>query len=266
MSICAEIIAPPDAPPRPRATPTPSTPRGAAAAAARRRGGARGGGPAGAARRTGRAPARRRGAAAPPRPRGWRVAAAAVLLAAGGGAGVPGVGRRRPPAPGAPPRGGGGGVVDRGGGRRPPRRHLRGQGGADLPVPPLAAGAVRFVRNDRWREGIATSLQAGVARARRDGHARGRGRAGGPAPGAGRTPGAGWPGRPARAGGGGDLSGRAGEPPCACRWCGPCCRRPATRGQGGDAAQARPGRGSTVSWSLRRHRYGGRSPRLELTR
>jgi CTP:molybdopterin cytidylyltransferase MocA len=45
------------------------------------------------------------------------------------------------------------------------------RGATDLPVPPLAAGAVRFVRNDRWREGIATSLQAGVTRARRDGHA-----------------------------------------------------------------------------------------------
>jgi molybdenum cofactor cytidylyltransferase len=45
------------------------------------------------------------------------------------------------------------------------------RGATDLPVPPLANGAVRWVRNDRWREGIATSLQAGVTRARRDGHA-----------------------------------------------------------------------------------------------
>jgi molybdenum cofactor cytidylyltransferase len=45
------------------------------------------------------------------------------------------------------------------------------RGATDLPVPPLARGAVTFVRNDRWREGIATSLQAGVARARQDGHA-----------------------------------------------------------------------------------------------
>jgi nicotine blue oxidoreductase len=45
------------------------------------------------------------------------------------------------------------------------------RGATDLPVPPLAAGAVVFVRNDRWREGMATSLQAGIARARRDGHA-----------------------------------------------------------------------------------------------
>ena len=45
------------------------------------------------------------------------------------------------------------------------------RGATDLPVPPLAHGAVTFVRNDRWREGIATSLQAGVARARQDGHA-----------------------------------------------------------------------------------------------
>jgi CTP:molybdopterin cytidylyltransferase MocA len=44
------------------------------------------------------------------------------------------------------------------------------RGATDLPVPPLAADAVRFVRNDRWREGLATSLQAGVTRARRDGH------------------------------------------------------------------------------------------------
>jgi CTP:molybdopterin cytidylyltransferase MocA len=45
------------------------------------------------------------------------------------------------------------------------------RGATDLPVPALAAGSVRFVRNDRWQEGIATSLQAGIARARRDGHA-----------------------------------------------------------------------------------------------
>jgi CTP:molybdopterin cytidylyltransferase MocA len=45
------------------------------------------------------------------------------------------------------------------------------RGATDLPVPPLARNAVTFVRNDRWREGIATSLQAGVARARQDGHA-----------------------------------------------------------------------------------------------
>lgn len=45
------------------------------------------------------------------------------------------------------------------------------RGATDLPLPPLAAGAVRWVRNDRWQEGIATSLRAGVDRARRDGHA-----------------------------------------------------------------------------------------------
>jgi CTP:molybdopterin cytidylyltransferase MocA len=45
------------------------------------------------------------------------------------------------------------------------------RGAVHLPVPPLAGDRVRFVRNDRWREGISTSLQAGVARARRDGHA-----------------------------------------------------------------------------------------------
>jgi CTP:molybdopterin cytidylyltransferase MocA len=44
------------------------------------------------------------------------------------------------------------------------------RGATDLPVPPLARGTVRFVRNDRWRDGMATSLQAGIARARRDGH------------------------------------------------------------------------------------------------
>jgi CTP:molybdopterin cytidylyltransferase MocA len=45
------------------------------------------------------------------------------------------------------------------------------RGATDLPLPPLAGDAVRWVRNDRWQEGIATSLQAGVTRARRDGHA-----------------------------------------------------------------------------------------------
>jgi molybdenum cofactor cytidylyltransferase len=45
------------------------------------------------------------------------------------------------------------------------------RGATDLPVPPLAADAVQFVRNDRWSEGIATSMQAGITRARRDGHA-----------------------------------------------------------------------------------------------
>jgi molybdenum cofactor cytidylyltransferase len=44
------------------------------------------------------------------------------------------------------------------------------RGATDLPVPPLARGTVRFVRNDRWRDGMATSLQAGIVRARRDGH------------------------------------------------------------------------------------------------
>jgi CTP:molybdopterin cytidylyltransferase MocA len=45
------------------------------------------------------------------------------------------------------------------------------RGATDLPVPRLAAGRVMFVRNERWREGIATSMQAGIAQARRDGHA-----------------------------------------------------------------------------------------------
>jgi molybdenum cofactor cytidylyltransferase len=45
------------------------------------------------------------------------------------------------------------------------------RGAIDVPLPPLVADAVTIVRNDRWRDGIATSLQAGIARARRDGHA-----------------------------------------------------------------------------------------------
>ncbi len=45
------------------------------------------------------------------------------------------------------------------------------RGATDLPIPPLAADRVTIVRNDAWRDGIATSLQAGIARARRDGHA-----------------------------------------------------------------------------------------------
>ena len=44
------------------------------------------------------------------------------------------------------------------------------RGATDLPRPPLARH-VTFVRNDRWHEGMATSLQAGIARARQDGHA-----------------------------------------------------------------------------------------------
>jgi molybdenum cofactor cytidylyltransferase len=42
-------------------------------------------------------------------------------------------------------------------------------GATDLPVPPLARGKLQFVHNPRWREGLATSLQAGIAAARRDG-------------------------------------------------------------------------------------------------
>jgi CTP:molybdopterin cytidylyltransferase MocA len=44
------------------------------------------------------------------------------------------------------------------------------RGTTDLPLPALADGVV-FVRNDSWRDGMATSLQAGIIRARRDGHA-----------------------------------------------------------------------------------------------
>jgi molybdenum cofactor cytidylyltransferase len=44
------------------------------------------------------------------------------------------------------------------------------RGATDIPIPPLAADAVRFVTNDRWRDGLATSLRAGLTRARRDGH------------------------------------------------------------------------------------------------
>jgi CTP:molybdopterin cytidylyltransferase MocA len=45
------------------------------------------------------------------------------------------------------------------------------RGATDVPLPALAEGTVEFVRNDRWGEGIATSMQAGIARARQDGHA-----------------------------------------------------------------------------------------------
>ena len=45
------------------------------------------------------------------------------------------------------------------------------RGATDLPVPALAADTVQFVRNDRWDQGIATSMQAGIRRARHDGHA-----------------------------------------------------------------------------------------------
>jgi molybdenum cofactor cytidylyltransferase len=44
------------------------------------------------------------------------------------------------------------------------------RGDTELPVPPLAAAAVRFVANDRWQDGMATSLRAGLIQARRDGH------------------------------------------------------------------------------------------------
>jgi molybdenum cofactor cytidylyltransferase len=45
------------------------------------------------------------------------------------------------------------------------------RGAVDLPLPPLVADSVTFVRNDLWREGMASSLRAGITRARRDGHA-----------------------------------------------------------------------------------------------
>ncbi|MFP3900024.1 MAG: NTP transferase domain-containing protein [Acidimicrobiia bacterium] len=44
-------------------------------------------------------------------------------------------------------------------------------GATELPVPPLARGKVQFVHNPRWREGLATSLQAGLTAARRAGFA-----------------------------------------------------------------------------------------------
>lgn len=44
-------------------------------------------------------------------------------------------------------------------------------GAVALPVPPLARGLVTFVRNQRWRDGLATSMQAGIRQARLDGHA-----------------------------------------------------------------------------------------------
>jgi molybdenum cofactor cytidylyltransferase len=43
-------------------------------------------------------------------------------------------------------------------------------GATELPVPASSARAVRLVRNDRWADGIATSLWAGIDQARRDGH------------------------------------------------------------------------------------------------
>jgi molybdenum cofactor cytidylyltransferase len=45
------------------------------------------------------------------------------------------------------------------------------RGAIDVPLPPLVEDSVTFVRNDHWRDGIASSLRAGIARARRDGHA-----------------------------------------------------------------------------------------------
>jgi molybdenum cofactor cytidylyltransferase len=43
-------------------------------------------------------------------------------------------------------------------------------GAVDLPLPPATWTTVRLVTNPRWREGIATSLQAGVAAASNDGY------------------------------------------------------------------------------------------------
>jgi molybdenum cofactor cytidylyltransferase len=42
-------------------------------------------------------------------------------------------------------------------------------GEEDMPLP-AGVGVVRIVRNDRWREGVATSLQAGLRSAKRDGY------------------------------------------------------------------------------------------------
>jgi nicotine blue oxidoreductase len=44
------------------------------------------------------------------------------------------------------------------------------RGATDLPVPAMARDAVQLVANDRWQDGMATSLRAGLTRARRDGH------------------------------------------------------------------------------------------------
>jgi len=42
-------------------------------------------------------------------------------------------------------------------------------GDTDVPLP-AGVGIVRIVRNERWREGMATSLQAGLRSAKRDGY------------------------------------------------------------------------------------------------
>jgi len=43
------------------------------------------------------------------------------------------------------------------------------RGAVELPEPSVARGKLRLVDNPRWAEGIATSLQAGIAAARNDG-------------------------------------------------------------------------------------------------
>ena len=139
------------------------------------------------------------------------------------------------------------------------------RGAVELPLPSLAAGQVRFVRNDLWREGMATSLQAGITRARRDGHAAvvvGLGDQPLVQPEAWR--------RLARAAadsaGGRHLRGRPGQPGAAVV-AGVAAAAPGgRRGRpAGHAAPPGPGDRGTVPWSVRRHRYGGRSRRVELS-
>jgi CTP:molybdopterin cytidylyltransferase MocA len=43
-------------------------------------------------------------------------------------------------------------------------------GATELPVPRSTTGKVQLLENERWRDGIATSLQVGIVRAERDGH------------------------------------------------------------------------------------------------
>ena len=134
------------------------------------------------------------------------------------------------------------------------------RGATDLPVPPLVADKVRFVRNDRWREGIATSLQAGVTQARRDGHA---------------AVVVGLGDQPLVQSDAWRLVARATTSPVAVatyrgergnpvrlssHGVAAAAPRRGRRGTGGHEATPGPGGGSTVSGSCRRHRYGGRSP------
>ena len=174
---------------------------------------------------------------------------AAVVLAAGGGepvraggdghkllAAVPGPARRSQWAVEA---------ARRGRARRPDRRDRRRR-----PADALAAReASSFVRNARWAEGQATSLQAGRRRGpRRDGHdAVVVGLGDQPL-----VPAEAWRGVGRRRRGApiavATYDGRAGQPGAAGRrWCGRCCPTPATRAPGSLMRRAARPRGrSTV--------------------